>query len=399
MAVRIGRKVAALSDSLTLAIDARYKAMVQAGEDAVSFGTGEPDFPTPAPVCEAGIKAVRDGFTKYTPSSGLPELRKAVAEALARDSGAKYEPSQVVITGGAKQAVYEALATLTDDGDEVLIPSPYWLSYPEMAVSVGAKPVFIPCSEEDGWRLRPEALERAAGPRARVLILNSPGNPTGAVFSREDLQGVAEVCRAKDLAVVSDEIYDRMVYDGARNVCFASLSPDALGRTVTVGGVSKTYAMTGWRIGWAAGPKAVMGPFGNLQSHLTSNAAAVCQKAALAALTGDQSTVDAMVAAFDERRKLVVRLLAAIPGVKLAPPRGSFYVFVRVDGFYGRRPGLNGSVAFCESLLEERKVACVPGSAFGDDRYIRLSYATSTEKIEKGCRRIREFVEGLGGRA
>ncbi len=395
MAVRIGRKVATLSDSLTLAIDARYKAMVKAGEDAVSFGTGEPDFPTPPAICEAGAKAVRDGFTKYTASSGMPELRRAVAETLARDSGARYDPSQVVITGGAKQAVYEALATLTDEGDEVLIPSPYWLSYPEMAHSLGAKPVFVPCSEEDGWRLHPAAVEKAAGPRARVLVLNSPNNPTGAVLPREDLLGVAEVCRARDLAVVSDEIYEKMVYEGRRNTCFASLSPDALARTVTVGGVSKTYAMTGWRIGWAAGPKEVMGPLGNLQSHLTSNAASISQRAALEALTGDQSAVAAMVKAFDERRRLVTGLLGGIRGVRLAAPHGAFYVFVRVDGFYGRRPGLAGSVAFCEALLEERKVACVPGSAFGDDRYIRLSYATSTEKIEKGCRRIGEFLKGL----
>jgi aspartate aminotransferase len=395
MGVRIGRKTASLSDSLTLAIDARYKAMLQAGEDAVSFGTGEPDFPTPAAICEAGLKAIRDGFTKYTPSSGIPELRAAVAATLARDSGAKYDANQVVITSGAKQACYEALAVLCDEGDEVLLPAPYWLSYPEMAMAVGAKPVPVPCREEDGWRLRAEEVEKAAGPRARVLVLNSPNNPTGAVLSRDDLAAVAEVCRKKDLVVVSDEIYDRMVYDGGRNTCFASLSADALSRTVTVSGVSKTYAMTGWRIGWAAGPKEVMKAFGNLQSHLSSNAAGVSQKAALAALTGDQARVGEMVAAFDERRRLVTKLLNEIQGVKLAPPAGAFYVFVRVDGFYGKRKGLDGSLPFCEALLEERKVACVPGSAFGDDRYIRLSYATSTDKIQKGVTRIREFVEGL----
>jgi aspartate aminotransferase len=396
MAPRIGKKVAGLSDSLTLAIDARFKAMVQAGEDAVSFGTGEPDFPTPAPVCEAGIQAIKDGFTKYTPSSGTPDLRKAVADVLARDSGARYDPSQVVITSGAKQACYEALAVLTDEGDEVLIPSPYWLSYPEMAVAVGAKPVYVPTSEEDGWRLHPEAVEKACTKRTRVLVLNSPNNPTGAVLSREDLLGVAEVCRANDLAVVSDEIYDRMVYDGGANTCFASLTPDTLSRTISVGGVSKTYAMTGWRIGWAAGPKDVMKAFGNLQSHLSSNATGISQKAATAAILGDQSAVASMVKQFDERRRLVTRLLGAVPGVKLALPRGAFYVFVRVDAFYGRRKGVDGSVAFCEALLDERKVACVPGSAFGDDRYIRLSYATSLAKIEKGCGRIREFAEGLG---
>jgi aspartate aminotransferase len=395
MGVRIGKKVASLSDSLTLAIDARYKAMVQAGEDAVSFGTGEPDFPTPAPICEAGVQAIRDGFTKYTPSSGLPELRKAIADVLARDSGAKYGPDQVVVTSGAKQACYEALAVLTDEGDEVLIPSPYWLSYPEMAVAVGARPVFVPTSEEDGWRLRPEALAKAAGPRARVLVLNSPNNPTGAVLSREDLLGVAEVCRERNLAVVSDEIYDRMVYDGARNTCFASLSADALARTVTVGGVSKTFAMTGWRIGWAAGPKEVMKPFGNLQSHLSSNATAVSQKAAHAALVGDGAGVAGMVQAFDARRALVVRLLNAIPGIRIEAPRGAFYVFVRVDSLYGRKGGPTGSVSFCEALLESRKVACVPGSAFGDDRYVRLSYAASEERIARGIGRIREFAEAL----
>ena len=396
MAVRIGRKAASLSESLTLAIDARYKALIQAGEDAVSFGTGEPDFPTPAPVCEAGAKSIRDGFTKYTPSSGLPDLRKAIAAAIERDGGVRYSPNDVVVTSGAKQAVYEALAVLLDEGDEVLIPAPYWLSYPEMARALGAVPVPVPCREEDGWRLRPDEFDRAAGPRARVLILNSPNNPTGAVLERSDLEGVAEVCRRKNLAVVSDEIYDRMVYDGARNTCFASISDDARSRTVTVSGVSKTYAMTGWRIGWAAGPAAILGPLGNLQSHLSSNAAAPSQKAAIAALTGEQGTVGEMVRSFDARRRLVTSLLNAIPGVRLAAPRGAFYVFVRVDGFYGKRKGVDGSVAFCEALLEERRVACVPGSVFGDDRYIRLSYATSEERIRKGIERIGLFARGLG---
>jgi len=395
MAVRIGKKAASLSDSLTLAIDARYKALVQAGEDAVSFGTGEPDFPTPAPICEAGIRSIRDGFTKYTPSSGIPELRKAVAAAIERDSGVRYAPGEVVVTSGAKQAVYEALAVLLDEGDEVLVPAPYWLSYPEMVRALGGVPVPVPCREEEGWRLRADAVDRAAGPRARVLVLNSPNNPTGAVLERSDLAEVAEVCRRRDLAVVSDEIYDRMVYDGARNTCFASLSEDARSRTVTVSGVSKTYAMTGWRIGWAAGPSAVMGPLGNLQSHLSSNAAAASQKAALAALTGDQAEVGSMVGKFDARRRLVTTLLNGIPGIRLAAPRGAFYVFVRVDGFYGKRKGVEGSVAFCEALLEERRVACVPGSAFGDDRYVRLSYATSEERIRKGIERIGLFVGGL----
>ena len=396
MAVRIGRKAASLSDSLTLAIDARFKALVQAGEDAVSFGTGEPDFPTPAPICEAGIQSIKAGFTKYTPSSGIPDLRKAIAAALERDCGVRYPSTDVVVTSGAKQAVYEALAVLLDEGDEVLLPSPYWLSYPEMARALGAVPVPVPCREEDGWRLRAEAVEKAAGPRARVLVLNSPNNPTGAVLERSDLEAVADVCRRRDLAVVSDEIYDRMVYDGARNTCFASISEDARSRTVTVSGVSKTYAMTGWRIGWAAGPSAVMGPLGNLQSHLSSNAAAASQKAALAALTGEQGTVGEMVRSFDARRRLVTDLLNGIPGIRLEAPRGAFYVFVRVDGFYGRKKGISGSVAFCEALLEERRVACVPGSVFGDDRYIRLSYATSEERIRKGIERIGLFVGGLG---
>jgi aspartate aminotransferase len=396
MAVRIGRKAASLSDSLTLAIDARYKALVQAGEDAVSFGTGEPDFPTPAAICEAGAKSIREGFTKYTPSSGLPDLRKAIAAALERDGGVRYSPGDVVVTSGAKQAVYEALAVLLDEGDEVLIPAPYWLSYPEMVRALGGVPVPVPCREEDGWRLRADEVDRAAGPRARVLILNSPNNPTGAVLERSDLEGVAEVCRKRDLAVVSDEIYDRMVYDGARNTCFASISEDARSRTVTVSGVSKTYAMTGWRIGWAAGPASILGPLGNLQSHLSSNAAAPSQKAALAALTGEQGTVGEMVRSFDARRRIVTSLLNAIPGVRLAAPRGAFYVFVRVDGFYGKRRGIDGSVAFCEALLEERRVACVPGSVFGDDRYIRLSYATSEERIRKGIERIGLFAGGLG---
>ncbi len=394
MALHVSRRVAGLSDALTLRINARYKELVAKGEDAVTFGTGEPDFDTPGPVREAAVKAIREGFTKYTPSSGMPALCEAVARKLERENGVAYAPSEVVITNGAKQALYEALHTLCEEGDEVLVPAPYWLSYPEMARAVGAVPVVVPCREEDGWRLRAEAVARAGSKRARVLVLNSPNNPTGAVFEREDLQAVAEVCRERDLAVLSDEIYERMVYDGAVNTCFASLSPDARARTITVGGVSKTYAMTGWRIGFAAGPAGVMAALGSLQSHLTSNAASISQRAALEALTGDQSAVGTMVAEFDARRRLMVERLQAIPRARLVPPRGAFYVFLRTDPFYGKR-GIDGSAALCEALLEEEKVACIPGAAFGADTHVRLSYATSRANIDKGCERIGRFLGSL----
>ncbi len=395
MALHIGRRVRDLSDALTLAINARYKAMVAAGEDAVSFGTGEPDFDTPGHVREAARRAIDEGFTRYTPSSGIPALREAVAKRLRERNGVPSEASRVVVTNGAKQALYQAFQTLVDEGDDVLVPSPYWLSYPEMARAAGANTVVVPCDESDGWRLRAEAVDRAAGPRARVLVLNSPNNPTGAVMARADLEALAEVCRRRDIAVVSDEIYEDMIYDGATAVSFASLSDDAAARTVTVGGVSKSYAMTGWRIGWAAGPAEVMAAFGNLQSHLTSNAASISQRAALAALTGDQSPLADMVARFDERRRVMIEILSAMPGVTLVPPRGAFYVFLRVDAFYGRRPGVDGSVPFCEALLEEKKVALVPGVVFGSDAHVRLSYATSLEQIRKGCARIGEFLAAL----
>jgi aspartate aminotransferase len=394
MALHIAKRAAGLSDALTLAINARFKALQAQGADAVSFGTGEPDFDTPEPIREAGIQAIRAGKTRYTPSSGIPELRKAIADRVRKDNGVAYDPSQILVTHGAKQALYQAMQVLCEEGDEILLPSPYWLSYPEMARAAGATPVTIPCDEADGWRLRADAVAKAGTSRARVLVLNSPNNPTGAVWSREDLAAVAEVCRRRDLAVISDEIYERMVYGGAVNTCFASLSDDARARTVTVSGVSKSYAMTGWRIGWAAAPKEVAAAMGNLQSHLTSNTPHICQDAAVAALTGDQAPTAAMVKEFEARRTAIVDALSAIEGASLVRPEGAFYVFLRVDSFY-REGGIRGSMALCEALLEEEKVACIPGAAFGSDAHIRFSYATSLANIRKGCERVARFLSKL----
>jgi aspartate aminotransferase len=395
MALHIAARASGLSDALTLAINNRYKALVAAGEDAISFGTGEPDFETPDAIREAAIAAVRAGFTRYTPSSGMPPLREAVAKRLRERNGIPMDASRVIITNGAKQALYEAFHCLLDEGDELLIPSPYWLSYPEMARALGAVPVPVRCRESDGWRIDIGALEAACSPRSRVLVLNSPNNPTGAVLSREELEAVAAICKKRDLAVVSDEIYEDLVYDGAKSLSFAALGPDAAARTVTVGGVSKSYAMTGWRIGWAAGPAEVIGAMGSLQSHLTSNAASISQKAALEAVSGDQSGIATMVATFDDRRRAMIQALQAIEGTSLVAPRGAFYCFLRVDGLYGKRAGIDNSMAFCEALLEEERVACIPGSVFGTDAHVRFSYATSRENVVRGCARVAAFVGRL----
>jgi aspartate aminotransferase len=395
--MRVSDRVRAISPSLTLALISKTKALKAAGRDIVSFGAGEPDFPTPKSVREAAVRAMEAGHTKYTEEAGILDLRRAIVAHYKNRWNLWYDPNDALVTTGAKQAIYNAIHALVNAGDEVLVPQPSWLSYPEMVKSAGGVPVVVRCPEEHGFKLRPETLRAAcaAHPKARVLIFNSVSNPTGAVHSPEDQRALAEVCEERDLAVISDEIYERMVYAGARTAPFAATHPSAKARTICVSGVSKTFSMTGWRIGYAVGPSEVLAAMKTLQGQSTSNTCSISQHAALEAITGDQTEIERMIAEFGRRRDRMVALLREIPDVTLSVPEGAFYVFPRVDRYYGRRPNVTGSVSLAEALLEEAGVAVVPGAPFGSDAHVRLSYACSMSDIEKGMARLAAFLAKL----
>ena len=393
---RISRRIAAIAESPTLAVDAKAKALQAAGEPVINFGAGEPDFPTPEHIVEAAAAACRDPRNhRYTPAPGLPELREAVAAKTDRDSGYAVEPAQVVITNGGKQAVYEVFATLLDPGDEVLVPAPYWVTYPEAIALAGGVAVPVATTGAAGFRVGVEQLERARTPRTKVLLFVSPSNPTGAVYDRAEMEAIGRWAEEHGLWVVTDEIYEHLVYGDARFHSLPVVVPSLAERTVVVHGVAKTYAMTGWRVGWMIGPPDVARAVTNLQSHLTSNVANVSQRAALAALTGDQSSVATMRAAFDRRRRKIVELLHSAPGVVLAEPRGAFYVFPSFEGALGR--SLRGRTAtttleFADLVLDEAHVAFVPGEAFGARGYCRLAYALGDEALEEGVTRIAKLL-------
>lgn len=387
-AMRLTDRALNISPSATLAIDARAKALAAAGEKVVNFGAGEPDFDTPEHIKAAAVEALARGETKYTPAAGTERLRRAVAAKLQRENNLAYSPAQIVISCGAKHSLYNALQVLCQEGDEVILPVPYWVSYAEQIKLAGAVPVPVAAG---GFKLTPGLLSRACSPRTRLIIINSPGNPTGAVYSREELAALAAVIVERNLSAVSDEVYEKMVYDGREHVSLAALGPEIMARTVTVNGVSKAYAMTGWRIGYAAAPPAVARAMADLQSHTTSNPTSIAQAAAVAALEGDQEPVARMVAAFAARRDLMLELVRAVPGLECQTPGGAFYLFVSVSSYFGRT--LAGRKITCAAdlaviLLEEARVAVVPGEAFGDPGYIRLSYATSTAMIEEGMQRL-----------
>jgi len=393
---RISRRIAAIAESPTLAVDAKAKALQAAGEPVINFGAGEPDFPTPEHIVEAAAAACRDPRNhRYTPAPGLPELREAVAAKTDRDSGYAVEPAQVVITNGGKQAVYEVFATLLDPGDEVLVPAPYWVTYPEAIALAGGVAVPVATTGAAGFRVGVEQLERARTPRTKVLLFVSPSNPTGAVYDRAEIEAIGRWAEEHGLWVVTDEIYEHLVYGDARFHSLPVVVPSLAERTVVVHGVAKTYAMTGWRVGWMIGPPDVARAVTNLQSHLTSNVANVSQRAALAALTGDQSSVATMRAAFDRRRRKIVELLHSAPGVVLAEPRGAFYVFPSFEGALGR--SLRGRTAtttleFADLALDEVHVAFVPGEAFGAPGYGRLAYALGDEALEEGVTRLAKLL-------
>jgi aspartate aminotransferase len=374
-----------LSPSLTLAIDSKAKAMRAEGLDVCGFGAGEPDFDTPEHIKEAAIKALQDGFTKYTPSAGIPELRKAISEKFAADNKLDYQPGQVVVSNGAKQSCYNAILACCEPGDEVIIPAPYWLSYPDMVKLVGAEPVIVPTTAENSYKMTAEQFENAMTPRTKMVILNSPGNPTGSVYTRDELEGLVEVALTEDIFILSDEIYEKLIYDDAEHVSPASLSPEAYDLTITINGFSKAYAMTGWRLGYLGAPASIAKVIDSLQSHSTSGPNSFAQKGAVAALTGSQSCVSDMREEFNIRREYMYERLSAIPNISTVKPRGAFYMLADISKF-----GFS-STNFADRLLSKAEVAVVPGVAFGDDKTIRLSYATDLETIKTGLDRIEQF--------
>jgi aspartate aminotransferase len=387
--MQLANRVQELTPSLTLAIDSKAKALKAEGVDVCGFGAGEPDMDTPEHIKAAAIEALQNGFTKYTPSAGTPELRQAISEKFKADNNLDYKPSQIIVSNGAKQSCYNAIAAVCDPGDEVIIPAPYWLSYPEMVRLAGGEPAIVQTSQENSWKLTPEDFENAMTPRTKMIILNSPGNPTGSVYTKDELRALSEIAAEEDIYILSDEIYEKLTYDGAEHVSIASLTPEAYDLTITVNGFSKAYAMTGWRLGYLGAPEAIARAIDSMQSHSTSNPCSFAQKGALAALKGDQQCVADMREEFDIRRQYMCERINSISGLSAVVPQGAFYVLVNIGSL-----GLK-SQNFSDRLLSKANVAVVPGIAFGDDRTVRLSYATSLDVIKTGLDRIEEFCKTL----
>ncbi len=396
---KLAHRVKNLKPSATLAINAKAKALRSKGVDIVNLSAGEPDFDTPGHIKEAAIKAIEQGFTRYTPVPGIPELREAVCTKIKEDYGLEYSIDEVVITCGAKQALFNLAQALFEPGDEVILLAPYWVSYPPIVELAGAKPVIVGGDQERNFEPDLKLLEDALSPRTQGLILNSPSNPTGLVYSTEFLQGLAQMARQRDLVIISDDIYDHLRFDGKGPENILSVAPDLRNQVIIVNGVSKTYAMTGWRIGWAVGPREIIAAVSRIQGQSTSNANSIAQKAALAALCGPQDCVAEMRKHFKRRAQLLYQELSQIPGLQLTVPQGTFYTFVNFAAYYGyftpSGTKIKDSLSLCDYLLEEARVATVPGIAFGDDNCLRLSFANADEEILKGVARIKEALTRL----
>jgi aspartate aminotransferase len=396
--MKLADRVNKIQPSPTLAIDAKAKALKAQGVDVVGFGAGEPDFDTPANIKEAAKKAIDAGFTKYTPVGGTDELKDAIIAKMKRDHGLEYTREEISVACGAKHSLYNISQALIQEGDEVIIPAPYWVSYPDQVVLAGGTPVFIETDETTEFKITPAQLEKAITGKTRALLLNSPCNPTGSSYTVDELKAIGQICLKHDFLIISDDIYERLVYDGLKFANIAQVTPELKPRTILVNGVSKTYAMTGWRIGYACGPRELMGAMTKLQSQSTSNPTSIAQKAAVEALNGPQDAVAAMVVEFEKRRTYIVERLNAIPGVTCFKSTGAFYVFPNFSAVYGKSfngKTINNSTEFAAYLLEEAKVALVPGVAFGADKYARLSYAISMENIKKGVDRIEAAIKNL----
>ncbi|KYO64510.1 pyridoxal phosphate-dependent aminotransferase [Thermovenabulum gondwanense] len=396
----LSEKAKGISPSPTLAVDSKAKQMKSEGYDVIGFGAGEPDFDTPSFIKSSAIKAINEGFTKYTPVGGIPELKKAIADIFNEELGLTYKPGEIIVSNGAKQCLYNALYCLVNPGDEVLIPHPYWVSYPELVKLCGGTPVFVPTYEKDDFKMKKDVIEPLITSKTRVIVVNSPNNPTGSVYSKKELEDIAELAIRYNLFIISDEIYDKLIYDGEKHISIATLGKEVFNRTLIVNGVSKAYSMTGWRIGYAAGPEEIVKAMTDFQSHTTSNPNSIAQKAALEALTNPErkQAISSMVEEFSKRRDYMVERINQIPGLSCIKPKGAFYVMMNITKTFGKKIKgfeINNSTDFAQKLLENYMVAVVPGIAFGTEDFVRLSYATSLKNIEKGIDRIENFVRDL----
>jgi len=395
----IAQRASNVEDSITMAITATAQRLKKEGLDVVSFGAGEPDFDTPDYIKEATIKALNEGKTKYTAATGIIELKQAICEKLKKEGNLTYTPENIVISCGAKHSIYNIMMSVVDPGDEVIIPSPYWVSYPDQVQLCGGKSVFIETNESSAFKITAQQLKNALTSKTKLVILNSPSNPTGSVYSKDELMALAEVLKGHGCLILSDEIYEKLIYDNVSFSSIASLSEEMFKRTIVVNGVAKSYSMTGFRIGYCAAPKEIAKAVGTIQSHSTSNPTTFCQWASLAAIQGDDSAINVMKTEFNKRRKEMVRLLNEIPNVKCITPDGAFYAFPNISACFGKKTPkgtlISNSDMFCKALLEEAYVACVPGSGFGAEGFIRLSYATSLSEIEKGISRIKQWISSL----
>ncbi len=396
--MRLAERTKAIKPSPTLAMNAKAKALKEAGEDIINFGVGEPDFDTPDNIKEAAIKALREGFTKYTAAGGIDDLKSAIIDKFKNDNNLTYEKNEILVSCGAKHSLYNIAEALFGPGDEVIIPSPYWVTYPDQVLLNDAVPVVVETREENSFMIDPAVLRKKLTPRTKAFILNSPSNPTGLAYDRDTLGKIAELAIEHDFYIISDEIYEKLVYEGFQHYSIASLGKEVRERTVVVNGLSKSHSMTGWRIGYTAGPADITKAMTNIQSQSTSNATSFAQKGAVEALRGPQDFIGQMVSEFDIRRKYMIERLNNIEGVTCKTPVGAFYAFPNVSSYFGKNfndTQINNSLDLSTYLLEKAKVALVPGSAFGDDKYIRLSYATSMENVKKGLDRIEEALRNL----
>ncbi len=396
--MKLAERVNRIKPSPTFAAAAKAAAMRARGIEVISFAQGEPDFDTPANIKEAAYKAIREGITKYTPAAGFDDLKDAIIQKFKRDNGLTYDRSQILASAGAKLCIYNLAQVLFEAGDEVIVPAPYWVSYTDIVLLMDAQPVVIPTTEGQGFRISPQQLASAITPRTKAILLNSPNNPTGATYTAEELRALAGILVQKKILIIADDIYEKFVYDGIAFTSIASLGKEVQDQTMVINGVSKTYSMTGWRIGFAAGPAELIAEMGKVQTQNVSNPVSFCQKAAVEALVGPQDSVGQMIVEFDRRRRYIVDRLNAMPGITCPLPQGAFYVFPNITGLCGRKWGekkISNSADVTDFLLEEARVAGVAGSGFGDDKYIRFSYATSMKNIEKGMDRIQEALKKL----
>lgn len=396
--MELSRKAQAIEPSLTLAITAKAKEMKEKGIDVISFSAGEPDFNTPKNIINAAIKAMEDGNTKYTSVNGILQLREAICKKFKDDNGLEYNPSQIVVSTGAKQSLANTFLAILNPGDEVIVSTPYWVSYPELIKLADGKPVFVEGDEKSNYKFTKENLEKAVTAKTKAIVLNTPNNPTGTIYNKEELEVIADFAKKYNIIIISDEMYEKLIYDNENHISIASLSKDAYERTIVINGLSKSYAMTGWRIGYCAAREKIAKLMISIQSHVTSNVCSITQYAALEALNGPQDEITKMINEFEKRRNYMINRIESIDNLSIVKPKGAFYIMINIENCLGKEINgkiLNDSMEFCASLLENEKLAVIPGKAFGLNNYIRVSYATSMEAIKEGLNRIESFIKKL----